>query len=214
LQVHLDEAMISLLRYPINENNNTIQFSENGVDATIYTFTLPPATYTGVQIATEIQTKMNAVVGIANTYTCSYNAQSGKLTIGSGPLPDVFAWRNMSARTAHLLGFDVEASITYSNLKTGSSPVSLHDTLFIDVCTSFKLGTLSTGANHFRNILQRIYLTEGFGSIQHFVNRSDPTPISVGSSSLQNFSVSLFDQWGTPYVLPKNATVSYSLRLS
>lgn len=74
--------------------NDTLVFKENSgvVD---FTAVIPQGFYSAPQYANILQTTMNAVLGIANSYSVSYNPNTLKFTITVN-LPNTFSTRRNS----------------------------------------------------------------------------------------------------------------------
>ena len=64
--------------YNINTGWNKFTFGES---VGVWIITLTPGQYTSAQLATELQTKLNALTGIINTYAVTYSDITKKLTI-------------------------------------------------------------------------------------------------------------------------------------
>ncbi len=60
----------------------SFRFGENG-GATKWTVTLSPGQYTATQLAAELQTQLNALAGITNTYTVAYSDITKKITVSA-----------------------------------------------------------------------------------------------------------------------------------
>ena len=100
----LVEFAMSNSLYNVNAYNNNLPFSENSVDKST---TLTQSTYTASELATEIQTQMDASGN--NTYTVTFDDKSGKFTIARATGVDSFGFTygtNTSNTSRYLLGFD------------------------------------------------------------------------------------------------------------
>jgi hypothetical protein len=67
----------------INTGWNKFTFQEG---STQYTVTLTPGSYTASQLCTELQTQLNALSGIANTYTVALGPRNQRMTISRAAL--------------------------------------------------------------------------------------------------------------------------------
>ena len=65
----------------VDATNNKIDFKESAAELT---GTVASGTYSAADLATAIAAAMNAAVGKALTYTCSYSGSTHKFTIGAG----------------------------------------------------------------------------------------------------------------------------------
>jgi hypothetical protein len=66
--------------YNINTGWNMFTFGE---DTTIWQVTLTPGQYTPAQLAAELQTRLNGLSGVTNTYTVAYSTVTKKMTISA-----------------------------------------------------------------------------------------------------------------------------------
>lgn len=60
--------------YPIDLSSNALNLCNNNNTAVFFSSTLTPGCCNGFELATEIQTKINQVVGEANIYTIRYSS--------------------------------------------------------------------------------------------------------------------------------------------
>ena len=77
-KIQLQRAFIPNSIYTINSNNNSFLLDINGVD---YTITLDEGNYTNDELATEIETKLDAAAGTGTGWSVSQDGSSGILTI-------------------------------------------------------------------------------------------------------------------------------------
>lgn len=77
--IELVNGIVPADLYTITSNWNRFSFSEEGNQA--WTVALTPGRYTGTELGTELQTRLNALAGRSNTYTVSYTGTTGKLAI-------------------------------------------------------------------------------------------------------------------------------------
>lgn len=88
--------------------NDTIQFS----DGSARTATIAAGTYTGAELATALQTALNAA-GSTNTFAVDYSSTSlNKFTIknDAGPAAVDFSWSDAGSTARQILGFNVATS--------------------------------------------------------------------------------------------------------
>jgi flagellar hook-associated protein 3 FlgL len=107
--------------YTVTSSNNALRFTPGSGAAT--TISLTAGTYTGGQLASALQTAMNAASG-GDTYTVSYTASTGKFSIqnNSGNAGALTLSFDHSATTAEdLLGFAASSlSVAVGSTATGS----------------------------------------------------------------------------------------------
>lgn len=193
--------------YPINSNNNKIYWKEDG-GGTI-TSTLTENNYTGSEMATELQTQLNADTGLARTYTVAYDSQSKKLTItvDSG-IPDTIQFVNGDNNAYDELGYNAPTSA--ATVLTADYPVRLDGTQYVDVVST--IGNLNYSSNGRTNILARVPVLSSFGSVIFYENDSDDL-LDLVQYDMANIEVRLLDDKGNLWNLPANSNVSYVLKL-
>jgi hypothetical protein len=122
----LTSCLIPNLFYNCRETNNLIYFYEDN-QSKIATLTIK--NYTPTEIVNEIQTQLNISSNGYNTYTLSYDTQSGKITFNAIH-PFKFEFSNIENSAVALLGFNNEdtllnTSIVSVNVIELSNPLSV-----------------------------------------------------------------------------------------
>lgn len=189
-----------------NGSNNKIDFCENLNIAQVFTCNITQGGYDGSGLASEIQTRMNAVVGKANIYSVSYNSGSKKITISTNG--GSFSLRSTST-CLYELGFTIGQNTAFNTSWTGTNLVSLSGLRFVDVMVSF--GTGSYSSNNRGNILNRIYMEYPYGSINSYRKYVDSDYCVVSAEDLQFLELRIFDDNGRLVVLPSNQFITYDL---
>lgn len=184
--------------YPVNSNYNTVIVTDAGGTDTI---TLTSQIYTGNQIATELQTQLNASGTLTDTYAVSYDAQTLKLTISATSF-------SIDGGTAlDILGFQTTSlGASY----TGSNPVRLDGSQYVDFVCS--VGRSSYASNEKTNTFFRIPLTTKINSMIYYESKTKHG-IKVQDSSLSSFNIRLYDDKDNSWELPANCPVNITIRL-
>lgn len=186
--------------------NSRIDFCENLNIVNVFTCNITQGGYDGNSLAAEIQSKMNAVVGKANAYTCTYSSSSKKITISTGG--GSFSLRSTST-CLYELGFTIGQNTAFNTSWTGTNLVSLSGLRFVDVMVSF--GTGSYSSNNRPNILNRIYMEYPYGSINSYRKYVDSDYCVVSAEDLQFLEIRILDDTGNLVVLPSNQFITYDL---
>lgn len=187
--------------------NTTFIFRENSgvVD---FSFDIDQGSYDGISLATHIQSKMNAVVGKANTYSVSYNSNTKKLTIYT-TIPNTFQIRGNST-CLYELGFQQNTNTTFLTTHTSISVVNLAGLRYIDVVANFNCQSYSSNS---KDILARIYMENPFGSIIMFRRYIDMDYVVASRDELQSMNIQLYDDKSQLINLPSNQYITYDLSL-
>jgi hypothetical protein len=124
--------------FEITTSNQNIDFREAGIGPTL-TAVIPVGNYTVAQLETEIALQMDAVSGVAASYTASFSTSTGLWTIETD-----YTFLNLLTNTGpsvassllDLLGFDTSADYTGDTVYTGSN-IALHtsERLIVDLGT-------------------------------------------------------------------------------
>lgn len=198
-------AEIPNLRYTIHTGNQHLVFQENSTTTNI-TATLTPKEYTASQLATELKTQLDAEG--SNTYTVSYDSQTKKFTITAN---STNTFKIMSISTC-LYEIGYEPMSSFETSKVGDYPVQLSGTHYIDIIVA-NLPTKCVSSDSRQNILARIPLTSGFGTIcyyqeqhKHEIHLGDP-------EHLKDLEFELRDDQNRLFVLPATAYVSFQFSL-
>jgi len=188
--------------------NTSLVFRENGgvVD---FTATILQGTYSGTDLATHIAARMNAVVGIANSYTCSYNASTLKLTI-SANIPNTFSIQSSSTCLAEL-GFP-STTTSFATVQSGSYIVNLVGSRYMDIIINHPTNSLSTGITQRGNILGRVKWEVPKGSIQLYQTQI-PLSHNVNRNSLSSMEIRFFNDKGRQMILDPNHRITLTLMI-
>lgn len=188
--------------------NTSLVFRENGgvVD---FTATINQGTYTGTDLATEIAARMNGVVGIANSYTCSYNQSTLKLTITAN-LPNTFSIRSNSTCLAEIGFASTNTGFTVSH--TSNYIVNLVGSRYCDIIVNHPTNSLSTGAQSRSNLLARVKWEVPKGSIQLYQAQT-PLAHNVSRNSLASMEFRFFNDKGRQMVLDPNHRITMTLQI-
>lgn len=189
--------------YPINNFNRTFVIVEQG--PTTLTMTIPTNTYTGTEMATQLQTLLNAATVAPYVYTVSYNSQSKKLTISS---TGTFYISSLGTCLDEL-GM-IASGTTLVATKTSDYPVSLAGSKFVDIISSISSTNLSS--NGYSNILCRIPLASSFGGLIIWESFDVSAGIHI-QGEVSNIQLRLIDDKGRPFMLPQNSYSSFTFRL-
>lgn len=108
--------------FTIFNGMHQLQFAESD---TTYTATLTEAIYNASSLASHIQTQMNAVDGISNTYTVSYSEISHKFTISADGSFDILwnSGNNATEELGKIIGYDTGSDDSGSTSYTSDEPV-------------------------------------------------------------------------------------------
>lgn len=188
--------------------NTSLVFRENG-GAVDFTATITQGTYNGTDLATEIATRMNAVVGIANSYTCSYNQSTLKLTI-SANIPNTFSIRSNSTCLAEL-GF-TSSSTGFAVVHTSPYIVNLVGSRYMDILINHPTNSLSTGALQRPNILGRVKWEVPKGAVQLYQTQI-PLSHNVNRNTLSNMEIRFFNDKGRQMSLDPNHRITLTLMI-
>ena len=186
--------------------NTTLNFYENG-GAVLFSASILQGTYSGVDMATEIARAMNATPGIANSYTCSYNQSTLKLTI-SANIPNTFSIRS-SSTCLQELGFPT-ANTGFAVTHTSSYIVNLVGSRYMDITINHNTQSLSTGSVQRTNILARVKWEVPKGSIQLY-QAQIPMSHNVNRTSLSSMEIRFFNDKGRMMQMDPNHRITLTL---
>jgi hypothetical protein len=182
--------------YPVNSNNNSIVFQEDNTAVNIAA-TLTPGIYTGSSLATELKAALEA--NGANTYTITYSSATLKLSIATSGTNIKF----VSGSALRVIGFE---ALGFISAPTGSFPVRLDGSQYIDLISSIDSANISTSG---RNILARIPIGVSVGSLVVYENPLD-VGISFDPKNISSIDIRLSDDQGNLWLLPSNCQANYT----
>ena len=204
--------------YNVNTGWNQFTFGEAG--GSIWIVTLRPGRYTETELATELQTQLNGLTGVNNTYTVAWSAITRKFTItGSGAFAFTFYFQSgmytdyidsyggciTSINTpSRLLGFD---QWDYTSVGQVVVPPNRADVdycinrvyLHVNADNSQEITTIETAAGR-RDCFAILYMPPGNSTENYFfLNRDTHTAIynspPPGISRISNFTISIRDEF-------------------
>lgn len=205
--VELVGMCFSNLNYPINQFYNTLTVLEDDAKQNEFSVTFDVKLYDAVELATEIASKLNANSPGGETYTCTFNSQTSKLTLTCSTPVRILE----SSTCLRELGVDATGTSSFSADFEFANPVRLDGSEYVDIISS--IGTRNVNSSGRTNILGRIYLDSAFGDLQYF-QASIANPLQVYEQDITNLNIRLVDSRNNLFILPPNATVAYTLRLS
>ena len=151
--------------YNVDDTNNKVYFVDAGVTATISTLTNQD--YTEAQLATEIQTQMNADETSGETYTVSADAQTGKMTVSIGSGTFELTTTTTTNANWNMMGFDIDADKTAAGTYTGDNLIDINHPRYIDIKSRAisnlldgNQKTTSGGKTLYSDILKRVHFNE------------------------------------------------------
>lgn len=192
--------------------NDTLHFNENSNTVNVFTAVLSEGFYTGSTFAAELQTRMNAS-GASNTYTCSYNTNTFKLTIAT-TLPNTFRILGTSNGSTCLseMGFVSTTSPSFTTAKTGDYVVNLCGSRYLDVRVNHQTGSVVSGVNERGNIMCRMSFDVPKGAVQNY-QAQVPVEHLVKRSSLSRIEITMYNDRGLKVKLPSNHKYTFMLSL-
>jgi hypothetical protein len=190
--VKIQNAIIPLSFYNVNSFNNSITFN----DGSLRTASLTLGSYTAVQLATLIQTAMNAISTLV--FTITYNSIIQKYTISSTSNFSLI-FTNQTSSLPSMLGFNYS---TYASASTYTSTnVASVNKIYsqVNICSG-RLSTdnqqVSSSNVYFGNLIcvvnNSVYKP---GEYLYYSNddNSQNSMFSNESSSLDNIDIRLYD---------------------
>lgn len=202
----LSTVQFSNTVYPINSFYNTFVCQENNALGTM-TLTLAPNNYTGTQIASYLQTVMNAGTTQATVYTVSYNSQSKFLTFSGTNNFKILA----TSTCLRELGISSRGMSSPQITFICDYPVELSGSRYIDVISN--LSSKSVSSNNYTNILVRIPLAVSFGEVVIYQSSAESS-FTVFNQDLCAIDLRLIDDRNNQFILPANSPISYTFRMS
>lgn len=125
----LVEAVVPITFYTVDSYNNTIYFYENSTNKVA---TIEDGTFDTTTILTAVKSALDTASGGHNTYTVTYTAQTGKLTI-SASNAFYFTFGDNTSNSAHsVLGFTQQNTSSATSI-TGDAHVDLTRTKSINI---------------------------------------------------------------------------------
>jgi len=203
-EVQLEEFTMPFLEYGVNSKNNTLIFEEKGAGTDI-TCTVAPGSYDITSFLTVLKNalELNGV----NTYSCTYNTNTKKITIDAGA--DTF--RLVSGNLLNVIGFEPQTSFATNSI--GSNPINLSGTAWIDVYSNLITNNYSIVIRPAGTLLCRIPCNLSYGELIEYSSDFNHSFTVLNDESINNLRISLYDQNGELLELPDSAYCSIVLSL-
>lgn len=188
--------------YPVNEyykqlsivQDNTISFS----------FSLTENNYTGTQLASELETQLNALGGY--TYTCTYDTQSKKIQVTCSG--GTFEWSAINDYNAYRILGVTTFGVQTANY-VGDVPINLSGSSYIDIISNLRNDNFSS--THFTSFYERIPIDVPFGNIIVY-EPANKAPVQIQShNGLFTVTFEMRDDQGNLFKLPTYSEVSCKL---
>ena len=190
---------IPMSLYLINENFNTIYFNINSIS---YMATIPTGNYNATELASEMQTQINAVVAsasVATTFAVTYNTRLDKFTFSSTLLAFSLLFANKPRNLASLLGFsDIKAQYTSDTNSQITSEfrinLNYNNYIIMDIEQFDMLKSIDRDLNKSFAMIPssstNLNIIDELNIIKHF---------SPSIPRLNKLRVRLYDRFGNPY---------------
>ena len=205
LAVSVESVIIPNLEYSINSHNNKLYFKENG--GSLLTANIATTNYTGTQLATEIQTKMNAI-GTLN-YTINYDSQAKTLEF-SVILPDTFQLIFDEPNSiSSVIGFQADSPI--GAFIESEFPIRIDGAEYVDLVMS-GTRTENIHSSGRSNTLARIPILEQFGGVVYYLNPNNHNFAEISKDLFYRIRLSFIKPNGRIFELPDTAHISVVLR--
>lgn len=121
-------AQVPLSFYYLEAPDNTVHFRETGAVTASASFTITPGSYTSAQLAVLLEAGLDGASPNSLTYSVSYNANTGKMTVATNDAGVDVQWTtDMSAKLFLAVGFYSEKAgggYTYDTTQSGVSITS------------------------------------------------------------------------------------------
>lgn len=160
--VYLISAHIPNTFYNITSSNNKIRWSY-GATPTSTSATIPDGAYAADDLASQLQTLMDADVGDTNTYSVSYDSTTFKFTFSRASGSNDFRLDFSNSDTPYyILGFANSNTALDANDKTSSSVANLHPYQHIFIHIDEFKDDLIIPINTTSGNIQEIYLNNSY----------------------------------------------------
>lgn len=190
-KVIIKSVEIPISYYPVNNNTNSITF--RGGSPSSYTATLTNKNYTGDDLATEMQTKMNALLA---GFVITYDEDTLKFTFTNST--NNFEIQVSPTTCGRIIGLGTENAGVASSY-VSENIVNLSGTSHILLKSNF----LSRGAELSLNdgsndgYIFRVVVNEGFGSVLHYrVEAVNEHSFQYSKMLLDTLDFKLYDEEG------------------
>lgn len=144
--------------YNINDSNNTIDLYESKTETKV---SLVNGFYTGTSLASHLKTRLDAKSTASNTFTCTYNTSTKKMTItadtanfqllfSTGTNKATSPWKELGFSSTGLVGIDTtDAKTCTSNQMINTTKPNM---LYITI-NEFKREVMNTGSQYFTFVI-------------------------------------------------------------
>jgi hypothetical protein len=157
-----------------------------------------------------MKTRLDAL-GV-NTFTITYSAVTQKYTISAGVLPNVVQFVDGTYNPYSVIGLDLNVHKSAVNNLVCSSQVNLAGTQFIDViCNSIPNSNIKSGTSY--PLLWRIPVNVPTGSVIYWEDYNNRY-MKVSPYQLDNLSITILDDQGSPYDLDALHPLTIVIRLT
>jgi hypothetical protein len=201
-KIALKSVTLPNLVYPVNSNNNSVVFEEDG-SATDFTATLTPGAYSASELATEVKTRMDAAG--ANTYTVTYDTNTYKYVITTSGTSLRFTSDTTASK---VIGVDTSVT-TFAASVTSAYPLRLDGSQYLDLIVSLPSSNITSDN---KPIFQRIPLTASFGEVL-FWQAYTLIPIPFRAQNVISLDIRLLDDAGNSFEMPANSSIQYTFML-
>ncbi len=197
--ISLQQVIFENSVYPTNEFNNRFAFFYGGNN---YSVTIPEGFYTGITMATILQSLLQAVEA---SFTVTYDSYNKKFTItrgGNFQLIDSTAMSDLGFISSQ---FNINATSWVS-----FTPIKISGSNYVDIAMDYSSQNFSTSTS--RHIFARIPVGEEFGS-QIVYEPTQPIPITT-TQTMEYIRIALLDDRGNAFKLPANQELSVVLLIT
>jgi hypothetical protein len=156
-RVRITDIQIPYSFYPININNNVLDFNDNGL--TLQSVTVTPGIYTADELATELQDKMNAAM---SGFAITYDEKTLKLSWVNAATFEILA----SGSISRFIGIIADSGIVTTFVGQGSIDIGGPNYLFIKSNTLVRPKIYKPYNNAVQsNILYKVPIATGPGTV-------------------------------------------------
>lgn len=202
MKIHNIQLPVSF--YQINSNYNTLKISERNAGDTVidnFTITITPGNYTVTELASEIETKLNASSVQTNTYSVTQDDKTGKLNIsytgGGSANVDIKSFNDGSTANPIIGAGEYNSSTGTTDITPGGKDLPLHYNLNFISYVSLETNIVSHNhldVNSIRNVGVRIPITEARGDVVNF-NNNDGYLVRIKKNSISDIQFKLIDPY-------------------
>lgn len=194
--------------FTFDSTNNQINFDEKG---TPFVASITPGNYTANTVLATLGSVMNAVVGVANTYTWTYSSSTFAFTCTSNAVSTfAFDWGTFTTNSANVrLGWSA-ANTALANAQTSTTTIDFASPMLMCVHISGVEDKVATLKQQTLNCCVTIPLNVASGGSQYY--EWQEKPIITLPTNVNKFTVSLTDLKNKPLLIGGNWTLSIRRR--